>query len=245
MALNSDAQNGIVLFSLKGMGQNLYVLAPPFFGDLLRQTLKGWTLDPTTGFGDPDIEVKLEGETFQISTKLARPVPSRTDLIDTLNEFFLSLAYLVTAKTKNAQLLHCAAFDEDGVKSIIFGKKNAGKSSLVFEKAKQGAEILADDMLIWLPKSAEVICIGLSLRMRRPVIGLNAFENNKPQFIAGKKIAYAQKDVFRIAPAGLSFTPDKIYQYENHELKPISFMNWPKAIDKHKISDDFLHLASS
>ena len=82
MALNSDAQNSIVLFSLKGMGQNLSVLAPSFFGDLLRQTLKGWTLDPAVGFGNPDIEVRLEDDIFQIATKLARPVPSRTDLID-------------------------------------------------------------------------------------------------------------------------------------------------------------------
>jgi hypothetical protein len=245
MAVNSDAQFVTAGYSLQGMGQNLSVEAPSFFGELLRQTLTGWTLDPKTGFGTPDIEVRLEGEIFQISTKLTKPVPKRTDLIDTLNEFCLSLAYLVTAKTKNAQLLHCAAFDQDGVKSIVFGNKNAGKSSLVFEKAKQGAEILADDMLIWLPKTAEVVCIGLPLRMRRPVIGLNAYENNKPQFIAGKQIAYAQKDVFRIAQAGLSFTPDKIYQYENHELNPISFLNWPKAISAHKISDDFLHLATT
>lgn len=245
MALNSDAQNGIVLYSLKGMGQNLLIKAPSFFGDLLRQTLTGWTLDPVTGFGNPDIEVRLESKIFQITTGLVKPVPPRTDLIDTLNEFFLTLTYLVTAKTKDAQLLHCAAFDEDGVKSIVFGNKNAGKSSLVFEKAKQGAEILADDMLIWLPKGATVVCIGLPLRMRRPVIGLNAYENNKPQFIAGKQIAYAQKDVFRIAPAGLSFTPEKIYKYENHELNPISFLNWPKAIGKHKISDEFIHLAIS
>jgi len=218
------------------------VKSPPFFHDLLYQTLTGWDFYPLTGCEKPDFYIYSDKDHFKIATPMAKTVSGRSDLIDILNEFFLFVAYYVTAKLEGASLLHCAAYKHDGKNTIVFGKKNSGKSSHVFSKSKEGAIILADDLLIWQPKSAMAICLGLPIRMRRPVIGLEGNQEKKPQFIAGKQTAYAQRDAFQIAKAGLSFTPDKIYQLAAHELKAVSFLKWLKVMSMHRISNDFLQL---
>ena len=242
MALGPRDKNDEMLFVLEGAGIEFKIKAPSFFYELLRQTLNGWRFLPWADHSSLDVDVTIEDGQFNIATDLARKVPIRDDLIDALNEFFLCLAYLLTSKTKGACLLHGAAFEESGLYSIVFGKKKAGKSSLIFQKAKDGATILADDLMIWRPKSAEVVCIGLPLRMRRPVVGLTDRGDGRPQFFAGKQTAYTQKDVFRVAAVGQSFTPDRIYRLVDRKLAPVSFIQWPKVIAEHTISDHFTRL---
>lgn len=245
MALKSENLNDMALFCLKGLGVSITVQAPLFFRGLLRQTLTGWKISSLDTPNRPMIMVLFENGDFTIKTDLMKPVPSRSDLIDTLNEFFLCLAYLSITKIKGAKLLHCAAFNEDKKNVVVFGKKNAGKSSVVLSKAQAGATILADDLLIWLPKSATLMCVGLPIRMRRPVVGLNQTSSDKPQFIAGKQIAYAQKDVFKIAGAGDAFTPDKICKLAEHEMSPVPFRQWPQIIAKHTVSDDYTRVSQA
>ena len=243
MAIESGNPHDTALFCLKGLGVSITVQSPLFFRDLLEQTLTGWEISILDTPNRPRIMVLFENGRFNIKTDLIKPVPSRSDLIDTLNEFFLCLAYLSVTRIKGAKLLHCAAFNEDKKNVVVFGKKNAGKSSLVLSKAQAGATILADDLLIWLPKSATVMCVGLPIRMRRPVVGLNKTSSDKPQFIAGKQIAYAQKDVFEIAGAGDAFTPDTICELADHEMTPVPFRQWPQIIAKHTISDDYTRVS--
>jgi len=245
MAVTEEGQTDERSFVLEGARHRVEVVAPLFFFDLLGQTLTGWSIQPLESCDTPDLTIRKDGDDYVITSILAKPVPVRRDLIDALNEVFLCLSYLITARTFGAYLLHCAAFRVDGVNILVFGKKNAGKSSLMLEKARQGATILADDLMIWLPQAAEVMCVGLPLRMRRPVLGLDHGAAVTPQFIAGRQTAYAQKDVFQIAKAGLSFTPDKICQLQNRQLVPVPFMQWPRVIAKHRISDDCITLSAS
>lgn len=243
MAIESGNPHNTALFCLKGLGVSITVQAPLFFHDLLKQTLAGWKIINLNTPNRPMIMVLFEDSRFIIETDLIKPAPARSDLIDTLNEFFLCLAYLSVTKIKGAKLLHCAAFNEDKKNVVVFGKKNAGKSSLVLSKAQAGATILADDLLIWLPKSATVKCVGLPIRMRRPVVGLNKTSSDKPQFIAGKQIAYAQKNVFKIAGAGDAFTPDTICELDEREMTPVPFRRWPQIIAKHTISDEYTRIS--
>lgn len=245
MAIESGNPHDKALFCLKGLGVSITVQAPLFFRDLLEQTLTGWEISIFDTPNRPRIMVLFENGRFTIKTDLIKPVPSRSDLIDTLNEFFLCLAYLSVTKIKGAKLLHCAAFNEDKKNVVVFGKKNAGKSSLVLSKAQAGATILADDLLIWLPKSATVKCVGLPIRMRRPVVGLNKTSSDKPQFIAGKQIAYAQKNVFKIAGAGDAFTPDTICELDEREMTPVPFRRWPQIIAKHTISNEYTRISQA
>ncbi len=242
MAVEKPISNEGTPFEIYGMERTIKVFAPTFFHDLVNQTLTGWKVTPLRSANTYDIIISVKDRAFVIQTNLSKRIPAQTDLIDALNEFFLCLAYLVTAKTHGAQLLHCAAYTKAKQNVVVFGKKKAGKSSLVFEKAQSGETILADDLLIWLPKLAKVMCIGLPLRMRRPVRGLNAIKPATPQFIAGRKTAYAQKDAFKVGEAGLSFTPDKIYRLQNRKLVSVPFLKWPDTIVQHTISDDYTRL---
>lgn len=242
MAITEQFCGESIWFRLEGLGQSHLIKIPMFFVKLLDQTLTGWNLNQCAEAKRPEISLDFNGFEFVITSTLIKSVPVRTDLVDALNEFLLSLAYLTTAKISGARLLHCGAYSQDGLNIVVVGDKNAGKSSLVFEKAKGGGTILADDLLVWMPSLAQVMCMGLPLRMRRPVFGLrgSSFEN---KFVAGKQIAYAEKTVFKVAEAGFCFTPDKICQIDNRNLKEVSFIRWPQIIEKHVISDTFLMTA--
>lgn len=242
MALSTQKNTQAFLLSVKEEGLNITVSAPLFFFQLLQQTLNGWEGVSVLFCEEPDIDVQTKGDQFILKTVLERSVPARKDIIDILNEFFLCLAYLMTAKIEVAKLVHCAAFSQDEKKIVIFGNKKAGKSSKVFEHAEAGAEILADDLLVWLPKRAEFMCIGLPLRMRRPVLGLDQIGSEKKRFIAGRQTAYAHKDAFFVRPAGWSFVPDKIYRLENRRMVSIPFLKWPKIIENHLISSEYTKL---
>ncbi len=135
MAIETKDKKTKCFFVLEGLALTLK-LKPSFFYELLRQTLTGWCFSPWFDYSSVEVTVTLEKNCFNITTQLARTVPVRSDLIDALNEFFLCLAYLLTSKKNGAHLLHCAAFEESGVYSVVFGKKKAGKSSLVFKKPK-------------------------------------------------------------------------------------------------------------
>ena len=224
---------------LEAINQNLTVSVPKIFTDLLNCTLTGWSLLPNTNSKQADITVTHHNNQFIFETILAKSVPSHTDLIDTLNELFLCIAYIVTNKIRGAKLLHCAAFKDNDENVIIFGRKKAGKSSLALKKVQSDAILFADDLLLWIPRSAQFICLGLPIRMRRPIHNIN---ENIPQFIAGKQTAYAHKNAFRVAEAGFTFTPDQILLIDCNEIIPMSLLKWPKLIAQYTISDDFTEI---
>jgi hypothetical protein len=67
-----------------------------------------------------------------------------------------------------------------------------------------------DDLLLWDRRKNRFICLGLPLRMRRPLPKLDTDLGQR--FIAGKSIAYSRRDAFDIAPAGFAFFPDEIVE---------------------------------
>ena len=84
-----------------------------------------------------------------------------------------------------------------------FLEKKAGKSSLILEKTRHGATILADDLLMWLPNKTEFLYLGLTIRMRHPVVGWEEHSKKKSELIGVKQNACAQKDVFKIQSIGV------------------------------------------
>ena len=234
---NHESQDNFVL---RGLSQNIIISSPRFFRNLLEQTLTGWLISSEIENRDADINITIKNDKYVFNTALLRQVPEHSDLIDALNELFLCICYNITSRLNKARLVHCAGFVENNIQTLIFGRKKAGKSSLVLKKARHGATILADDLLIWLPNKTEFLCLGLPIRMRRPLIGWQEQSQSKSEFIAGKRTAYAQKDVFRIKSIGVSFVPEKIFVIENRSLIPVPFVKWPKIISHHTISDKYL-----
>jgi hypothetical protein len=231
----------VIDFLIEGVGQRFRVRAPTFFRDLLQETLVGWSIQNQVRSEILDVDVVFRKNQITINSILAQVTPIRTDLIEVLNDFFLILSYLSAAKTR-AQLLHCSSYvDETKGNVILCGSKNAGKSTYVFSKAADaGAEILADDLLLWLPKIGRFICLGFPLRMRRPVYGLHARDSLRDAFVAGQKIAYAKRGYFKTAPAGKKFSLDELQCFEAGAVRRVPLFGYPSMLQKHLVSADFL-----
>ena len=197
-------------WALRSKNSEILISCPQFFVNLMAQTLVGWSVAPAQPGSGYDITLSYDGALYTIDSIILDAPRSYGDMIDALNEVFLCLSYLVAANTPDAVLIHCAAFEQDRTCSLIIGRKGAGKSSLMFEKAAAGARIFADDLLLYFPTKARFMALGLPLRLRRPVPAPLRDILNVDGFLAGARLAYSKRDTYTVAPMGDTFFPDQI-----------------------------------
>lgn len=235
-ARNNEKKNRTVERSFVCIDQTITISLPCFFLSLLKETLSGWSIEPNLERNEPDIVVSFNDGLFSIETPLRYAAPKRVDMIDALNQFFLCLAYFISAKIKMTKLIHCGSFCDSGSYTIILGAKNSGKSTLLLQKSQQGNLVLADDLLLWFPMLGKFTCLGLPLRLRVAGFGSNGEALNLRRFVIGERIAYSRNHAVEIAQAGHTFTPDHVCQYVNQEMLPVNFVRWPKLLFEHRIS---------
>jgi hypothetical protein len=195
---------------VQGAGHSLRLHCPQFFANLMAQTLVGWSIAPAQPGDGYDVTLSYDGMRYAIDSVMLDAPRDYGDMIDALNEVFLCLSYHVAANTPEAVLIHCAAFEQDRTCSLIIGRKGAGKSSLMFEKAVAGARIFADDLLVYFPAQARCMALGLPLRLRRPVPAPLRDILNVDGFFAGARLAYSKQGTYAVAPMGDSFLLDQI-----------------------------------
>ncbi|MDV7270595.1 hypothetical protein RYZ20_06750 [Thioclava sp. A2] len=232
---------------LEGAGEHLKVVCPEFFATLLQATLNGWaiTLAPEHHHS-VDILVAYEDEVFQIDALVLDAPRQHRDMIDTLNEFFLCLSYLLCAAKPSTILLHCAAFVEGSQNHIVVGEKNRGKSTLVYQKAAGGTKILADDLLLWDVPEGVFMTLGLPLRMRRPLFGLAEHPDHKQKFLAGRSIAYSRAGGFNIAGVGECFALDALFELSQERVaQKVNLLKLRPALKKFSIAPTFSTLKKS
>lgn len=222
-------------------GYNCYINidAPDFFHRLLSVSLSGWKALENCILIDHfciKINRDFDGKFEIVSDLQYNPTP-RSDLIDTLNEIFLTISYLLWAKNPEASLIHCGAYKFDGKNNILLGSKKSGKSSFVQSQAKNNAVVLADDLILWLPWRAKFISIGLPLRMRRP-IPVELFIEKK-NYLSGKNIAYLNNKTFRTVGVGYEFIVDRISYLNNRKEIEIPFYKWAYMLSKFKIDEKY------
>ena len=199
-------------WALSGDGHTLYARCPKYFAAILNVVLNGWSISKADENADIQLEVAFESGIYSIDTIVLSKPEKYVEVVDALNEFLVNLAYIVLRKYRNARLFHCAAYENKGEAHLIVAQKNQGKSTLIYQKACSGDQVLADDLLIWLPKTAGFVCLGLPLRLRRPVLGLDGKAADPDSFFAGNGIAYSKSGVFSIAPFGKRVLLDHIWQ---------------------------------
>jgi hypothetical protein len=205
---------------IEGCGHRFKMRCPRYIAGILSQILTGWAVTRSEQIlTQYQISVAFSDDCYFVDSIVLNQAETHTDLINAINELIVNLAYLVSNGEKNFRLVHCAAFVEDKMMNVIVGKKNRGKSSLVYRKALKGAEIIADDLLIWQPKLGKFYSLGFPIRLRRPVLTLDGEQANPDSFFAGNGIAYSKKNAFHIAPAGKEFLLDRLQELDQN-FKP-------------------------
>ena len=228
MEIEGNVNHKKVSRMLNGQNCNVLINAPDIFHKLLSLTLSGWTYMQPTVDDYFELGVTLHNGKYHITSNLAYAPTPRSDLVDTLNEIFLCLCYLLTAKNPDGLLIHCAAFCEKDRNNVILASKKSGKSSLVLDKSQQGVSILADDLAIWFPMQGRLIPAEFHLK--------------RQDFIAGKNIAYSKSASVNCFQVGYLFVPDKLMTLNNRVTKSISFWRWPSMLNAFAIDDTYSQL---
>ena len=205
---------------IDGCGHRFKLRCPRYIAGILSQILTGWAVTRVETVQNQSlISVTFSENCYFVDSILLNKPEAHADLISAINELLVNLVYLVANGEKNFRLVHCAAFVENKTMHVVVGKKNRGKSSLVYRKALEGNEIVADDLLIWQPKVGKFYALGLPIRLRRPVLTLDGEQANPDSFFAGNGIAYSKKNAFHIAPAGKEFLMDRLQELDQN-FKP-------------------------
>lgn len=222
MALR-HAEGGLTTFKIGAGGCEIFLSCPPYFADLLTLTLTGWQVGPAPLSSERNIEITQDKDGFRICSAQIGLDDRHSDLVDALNVLFIALARHYAQTRATMVMLHCAAFiTPKGETTLVIGSRKMGKSFLTWQVACRGGTVLADDILLWNQKDAVFECLGLPIRLRRPVPWDGDKEELKKGIIAGKNLAYTVKTFRPIAPAGHMFVPDEILMAKSvGDFKPV------------------------
>ena len=225
-------------YELSAGGCETYISCPTFFAKLLSVTLSGWRVVLSATQQPPDLSVTFEDNRFEIVSDSLDLATRYSDLVDTLNVVLIALARLYTKFRSYKAMIHCAAFiSNNGLSTLVLGGKKSGKSSLTWQSACAGGTVLADDILLWNERAGNFECLGMPVRLRRPVQWNGEPEALKKGIIAGKRLAYTRNSIISIAPVGYSFVPDEILGAESFGVfKPIPVLKIKQALQEARIS---------
>ncbi len=217
------------------MGVTIHFHAPVPVRKLLTTVLSGWH-NSTSGCASPEIRVTCETR-YVLESAFYMPTRGYSDLISLLNELLIAIAYAVKGQRSDLILLHGAAYENGAGSTVIFGEKKAGKSVLIAENAMRGARIYADDILLWSPKALNFAGLGMSPRLRRPVLKTIIESFGQQHLIAGQHTCYLSARALRLAPAGKSFSPDRVVELQQGGVtRQVRFYNVRQKIEQHRIS---------
>lgn len=228
-------------WTLSGAGFTINIACPKYFAALLAETLNGWLIKVSTNPSKPEIIVARQNDGYFVDALVLTNPEHHSSIVGTLNEFYVNLAYLISSYTPEAVLLHCAAYQENNRNIILIGEKNSGKSSAVFQNALNGKVILADDLLLWRPDTAEFMTLGLPIRLRRPIVNPTNFEVSGKSFFASNGLAYSRVGTFKVAPVGVHFLLDELRRLStNYKTEPVNLLRITKTLKSHLIGPDFV-----
>lgn len=225
-------------YQLSAGGCETYISCPAFFAKLLSVTLSGWRVVLSATQQSPDLSVTFEDNHFEIVSDSLDLATGYSDLVDTLNVVLIALARLYAKFRSDKAMIHCAAFISDnGLSTLVLGGKKSGKSSLTWQTACAGGTVLADDILLWDEREGNFECLGMPVRLRRPVQWNGEPEALKKGIIAGKRLAYTRNSIISIAPVGYIFVPDEILGAESVGVfKPIPVLKIKHALQEARIA---------
>lgn len=203
---------------------------------LLSRSLAGWNMLVSDAAELPEVRVRHTDRYFVASANYA-PRAGHADMISALNELLIAIAYFVKGVRPDWHLLHCAAYEDRGGSTVLFGERKSGKSVFIARKATERALIYSDDLLLWSPRQLEFISLGISPRLRRPVLPDIVEALGRTAFLAGGFACYLASDALDLAPAGKRFRPDQVRKIgPDGRDRPVRFYNVLREIEQNRIS---------
>jgi len=203
------------------------VRAPEAIFELMQVTLCGWIIQRADRHYRPMIDIVDDGKLRVISSSFSS-ARRHSDLVNTLNDAFIALAYCVRDLTPNSVLLHAAALSLNNQISIYFGRRKSGKSRYIAEKCIDRDICIADDLILYCDKSHLFQSLGFPVRLRRPIHASLLAKIDTSKILAGHSICYFTQSMCNMMPVGQVFRPDKLFQfqpqYKIHEL-PLAILD--------------------
>ena len=189
------------------------VKGPEALFELMRIALCGWDVHRVDANSEPLIEIVDEGK-LSVVTSSFRSARAHSDLINTLNNTLIALAYCVRDLKPHSMLLHAAALKSSNGISVYFGPRKSGKSRYVAEQCLNGAVCIGDDLILYCKKSRLFEALGLPVRLRRPIPSSILGKIDASRILVGHSTCYLTEHVFSLMPAGQRFQPDRLFQLQ-------------------------------
>ena len=214
---------------------DLGLTLPTGLHGLLDAMLSGWTR--TSAASDRPQDITVSGEaSFTLTSPHYQSGRSYSDIVSILNEVLVSLAYAVRHQRRDAALIHAAGFAEGRKATVLFGARKAGKSVMTARKAAAGARIWADDLLLWEARHQAFRGIGISPRLRRPVLPDILSALDETSLIVGQYTCYIAARAIDLAPAGTILRPDHLMELQaDQTLQDIPLRDAMAEIGSHRI----------
>lgn len=208
---------------------------PPELTQLLGRTLAGWEVVPRGEAAPSEITVTWSGAGYRIDAAAYPSDKGYSDLVDCLNEVLIALAFAVTRADPARQLIHCAGFVREGHGHAILGTRKAGKSLLVAREAACGAQVFADDLMLWSERGT-FTALGLPVRLRRPVPEDILAALGHHAMIPGARTCYLSPAATALAPAGTALPLDRVETLgPDRRLRKVRFYKVQSKIQSHRV----------
>ena len=213
------------------------VRAPQAIFDLLTVSLSGWDVrpEPEDTQVEPVIDVRDTGK-LQVHSRSYTGARPHSDLINTLNDVFIALAFCVRDSKRHFHLMHAAALKSGGEISLLFGSSKSGKSRYIAERCVKGDVCIADDLILRSETSGLCETLGIPLRLRRPVSLEIVQKIDSSTLLVGHSICYFTPATCALMPAGRVFSPDHLFQFdEGYKLRTMDLSELDRLQLEHRI----------
>ena len=225
----------LLRYEAEGLNLSLVLEMPAGLHVLLQGLLAGWKTSETSGAPQPDLTVK-QGENFSLASRFYQSGKTYQDIVSMLNEVLVGLAYAVRELVPGSAMIHAAGHNLRGETRVVFGARKSGKSVLTARLAMEGAEIWADDLLLWFPKSRYFKGLGMAPRLRRPILEDLLTKIPTDSLLVGEYTCYIRADRIRMAPAGKILKPDSLLELQpDQTFRHIPWLQVTREIDRHRI----------
>ncbi len=217
-----------------GVSLQCYAEAP--MAQLLSGVLSGWELRPTSAAGGHfDVRITCDSK-VHVDAPAVSFSASHKDLVSSVNELLIAIAYLVCHQRPDLLLIHAGAMinheaSEQQQNILLLGGHKAGKSTYLATQCQHHGSLVSDDLLL-IDESGNLLGLGFPLRLRRPIDEAIVAGIGAENILAGHSLAYLGPKAMPIYAAGKALHVDQVLLLENYQAHSLPQTQWLAMIEQ-------------